>query len=130
MSEEPLGAAVQVEEHQGGEHSGALVAVDEGMVLQDVKKVRSGHGEKVFVDDHAIEGRLRLRKRRLEQPAIAHADSATIAGELERVQLEHVLDVEEPGRVGCHFASFLSVSSCASIIRSAADLSRAVRSLR
>lgn len=82
------------------------------------------------MDERAIEGCLRLRERRLEQPAIANAVGAAIAGELERVQLEHVLVVEELGRVGCHFASFLSVSSCASIILWAAALSRADRFLR
>jgi len=52
-----------------------------------------------------------LRQGRLQQPQVANAFGAAIAGDLKGVQLEHVLDVEELWRLGSHLASFLSVSS-------------------
>jgi hypothetical protein len=54
---------------------------------------------------------LPLSQGRLEQAPIAYPIGAAIAGELKRVQFEHVLEVEELGNLARHLASFLSVSS-------------------
>lgn len=79
-----------------------VTAVDEGMSLHDVKEVRGGHGEQPVVDEHAVEGRLRPSDGRLEQPAVANAIGATVAGNLECLKLEHVLEVEDVGRFVAH----------------------------
>ena len=63
------------------------------------------------MDELAVECGLPLSQGRLEQAPIAYPIGAAIAGELKRVQFEHVLEVEELGNLARHLASFLSVSS-------------------
>jgi hypothetical protein len=104
-----------VEEHGRCEQAGALVPIEERLVLRDVERVGGRHGEEVSVCELAAGPRARDGDRRLEQACVTNSRGTAVARELLLVDEEHVLDVEEDGVA--HFASFRRVASCAAIAR-------------
>jgi len=120
------GTPVQAEEDLGGEQTRSLVAVNERMVRDDVKQVCGRHVEEPGVYVRPSEGCLRLCNGGLWQSAIANAGSTAETLELALVERQHDLNSQElnPAEHVAHWASFLYVSSWASIISSAAVSAR------
>ena len=87
--------AVDVQEHQGCNRAGSFVAVEERVVLDEVKHVGGGHLEKILMEVLAASHRSGLRDRRFEQTPITHSVCAAVQRHLIRVEAQQVMDLEE-----------------------------------
>lgn len=87
--------AVDVQEHQGCNGARSFVAIEERMVLDEVKQVGSGHLEKTLVEVFATERRSGLSDRRFEQAHITYAVRAAVQSHLIGVQAQQILHLEE-----------------------------------
>ena len=63
--------AVEVQKHERGNGAGPFVAIQEGVVLDNVKQVRRGHLKEILMEKLAAERRLRLGDGRFKQAQIA-----------------------------------------------------------
>src|SRR5581483_1677979 len=95
--------AAQSEKHDDGGKGGALVAVDERMVLRDTESVGCRqHGEVVLAVNEFVD---RTRQRRLKQSEIANAVGSAKESQLLRMHIQNDIEVE-PFRLA-HLASAL-----------------------
>src|SRR5712664_130512 len=88
-------APVQTEKGEHRHESGPLIAVHEGVVLDEVEEVRGGHLKDLPVEEFPPEGRLRSGERRFEQPDVADTRPPSVPRDLVRVQGEHLVERQE-----------------------------------
>jgi hypothetical protein len=65
------------------------------MIVDDMKKVGSGHFEQLIMDVVAVECRSRLGQRRFEEAPVPQTGCAAVAGKLQSVNVEYVLERKE-----------------------------------
>jgi hypothetical protein len=88
---------VEIEERKRRTEASALVAVQKGLRLRDVKRVGSGHLEDAIVQVFATEAGLWLHDRRFKRAGIPYAILAAPSVKREAVKALHVGDREKLG---------------------------------
>ena len=75
---------IELQEDEGGDDSGPLVAINERVVPDDVERIGSGHIKQRRVPLHSVKASLRLGDSRLQEAHIPHSRGPAIQLELAR----------------------------------------------
>jgi hypothetical protein len=119
--------AVHQHEDASRGRANALVAVNEWMILDQVKQIGGSHRRDVWMKVFAGKRRGRHGERRLEQGRVAELVAAAIPRDRFAVEIKHFVEGEEERRI--HSASFFSVESYLSNVSVFAAWNFSLRSL-
>jgi len=89
------GERIQAQEDQHGHETNALVAIDEGMPLDQMKEIGGSHLGQAFMQPSASVRRLRHGQSGFQQGDIANSRTTPVPLDLVRVQCQHFIEREK-----------------------------------
>ena len=90
-----ISTSVHGQKHDRRHCAGTLVAIDERVVLDDVKQVGGSHLEQIGMEVLSAEARLRHGRRRFQQTGVAQAHRSAVPFDLVAVDGQNLFDLQK-----------------------------------